>query len=96
MQAELSPEDNFISLADESYIYYLFVNSIGLKELKEENGQTALPQQEGLYYIKLAIDEHLVGTTFFRVIKGKASHPLEKVEEIRQMLKNKRQTGGSK
>ncbi len=89
LQAEITLEDNYISLAGNSYLYYLFINSIGMKEIRGEHGQTALPGTEGLYHIRLLIDGQLVGTTFFRVIKGGGGHPMEKLEELRHFLKRR-------
>ena len=90
----MSLEENYVTLAGDSYLYYLFINNIGLKELREENGQVALPEGDGLYHIRLFIDGRRVGTTFFRVIKGGGKHPMEKIEELRQFLKQRKGGGG--
>jgi hypothetical protein len=91
-QAEISLQDNFISLGGDSSLYYLFVNSIGIKELLADNGQLQLPIQDGLYHIKLSISGQTVGTTFFRIIKGGGGgKPLEKLGEVRGFLKDRNQ-----
>ncbi len=95
-QVEVDLRNNYITLADESYLFHLFINSVGFKELRKDNGQTALPVRNGLYYIKLLIDGQLVGTTFFRVIKGGGAHPMEKIEELRQFLKDRGASGKRK
>ncbi len=95
-QAEISLQNNYITLADGSYLFYLFINSVGFKELRKDNGQTSLPVRDGLYYIKLLIDGQTVGTTFFRVIKGGGAHPMGKIEELRKFLKDRGAPGKRK
>ena len=49
------------------YIPYTFANFIGVNQTFPENGQQAIPQEQGLYHIDLYVNGKLASVTFFEM-----------------------------
>lgn len=65
--------DDVVRVGDESYLYYLFLNHVGLEANVEAAGQTRVPKEVGRYTIRLLVDGQQKAVTFFRLMKGSGS-----------------------
>lgn len=65
--------DDIVRVGDESYLYYLFLNHIGLEAKVEAAGQSRVPKEVGRYSIRLLVDGQQKAVTFFRLLEGSGS-----------------------
>lgn len=63
----IGKSDTRITLDGVQYVPYTFANYIGISEKFSENGQEKLPEETGLYHIKLFINSEIAVITFFEM-----------------------------
>lgn len=56
-----------VNVDGKEFIPYVFANFIGISMPAKDNGQEALPDEEGLYHVELYVNGELAAVTFFEM-----------------------------
>lgn len=67
MSWKKSSSDKRVTAGGRQYIPYTFADFIGINQTFPENGQDAIPSEQGLYHIELYINGELASVTFFEM-----------------------------
>jgi hypothetical protein len=59
---------DWVTVAGRDYVPHTFAMAIGTRDLRADAGQLKLPNQEGQYTVRLKVDGHSVGLSFFRML----------------------------
>lgn len=62
-----SSSDKRVTIDGKQYVAYTFANFIGINQTFPENGQLAIPTEQGLYHIELYVNGELASETFFEM-----------------------------
>lgn len=67
---------DWLDLHGRTYIPHTLAMAIGIRDLRSDAGQVALPSQEGQYTVHLRVDGRATGLAFFRMLRGQAPTPV--------------------
>lgn len=66
---------DWLQVNGEDFVPHTLAMAIGTRDLRPDAGQVRLPEQVGLYTVRLRLDGRDSGLAFFRMLQGKAPAP---------------------